>query len=134
MCEQFLQKKYIQASVSPTFCLNEVTKASQKNLWYSNGINEDLHIAWLVFSHTAIPLAIASQCNKLGFTAAMRARYFVAIIKNIRMGFVLHVLAKHAVQERSLPGQPPVSTVFPKVSQNIWSASLPYLYWRTTCA
>lgn len=49
MCVQFLQKKYIQASLSPTFCLNEATKASQKNLWFSHGINEDLHIAWLIY-------------------------------------------------------------------------------------
>lgn len=44
-------------------------------------------------SHAAIPL-IASRCNKLDFIAAVRARYFVAIIKNIRVGFVLHLLAK----------------------------------------
>lgn len=84
-------------------------------------------------SHAAIPLLIASRCNKLDFIAAVRARYFVAIIKNIHVGFVLHLLAKQAVQESSLPGQPPVLIDFPKVSRNTWNASLLYLYWRTTC-
>lgn len=84
-------------------------------------------------SHTAIPLVIASQCNKLGFIAATRARYFGGIIKYIHVGFVLPFLAKHTVQESSLPGQPPVLTDFPKVSRNTWNASLLYLYWRTTC-
>jgi len=84
-------------------------------------------------SQTAIPLVITSQCNKLGFITAIRAGYFVAIIKNIHVGFVLHLLAKPAVQESSLPGLPPVVTDFPKVSRNIWNASLLYLYWRTTC-
>lgn len=80
-----------------------------------------------------IPLVIASQGNKLGFTAAMRARHLMAIIKNIRVGFVLHLLAKQVVQESSLLGQPPVLTDFPKVPRNMWNASVLDLYWRTTC-
>lgn len=53
------------------------------------------------------------------FAAAGRATHCGATIYNMHVGFVSHLLAEHAVQESSLPGQPPVWTDFPEVSQKI---------------